>query len=125
MAAKLLPFGYGVSTIDIQWYEPPIARLMVYQASSGIRPHDVQWGSRIWSARALGSDDRYVALFHPGDKLNPKREPRGVAFSLDQLGRNGPVTVRDLWLSRDPGRMTGRMAATLPVHGAALYRVRG
>ena len=97
--------------------------LAVNQASTDNRPHDVQWGLRVWSARAQGSDDRYVALFHPGDKLNPKREPREVAIGLDQLGLVGPVRVRDLWSGRDLAVATGKISATLPVHGAALYRL--
>ena len=97
--------------------------IAVNQASTDNRPHDVDWGLRIWSARAEGSDDRYVALFHPGDKLNPERKPREVALPLDQLGITGAVRVRDIWAGCDLGIVTGRVAATLPVHGSALYRV--
>ena len=93
------------------------------QRSTENRPHDVQWGLRIWSARAEGSEDRYVALFHPGDKLNPDRKPREVSITLEQLGLTGNVRIRDLWNRRDIGRATQRVSATLPVHGAALYRV--
>lgn len=97
--------------------------LAVNQRSTENRPHDVQWGLRIWSARAEGSEDRYVALFHPGDKLNPDRKPREVSITLEQLGLTGNVRIRDIWNRRDIGRATQRVSATLPVHGAALYRV--
>ncbi|SDN21612.1 Alpha galactosidase A [Methylobacterium phyllostachyos] len=97
--------------------------LAVNQASTDNRPHDVAWGLRIWSARAEGSEDRYVALFHPGDKLNPDRKPREVGIPLDQLGLTGTVKVRDLWAGRDLGTVSNGVAATLPVHGSALYRL--
>jgi len=97
--------------------------LAVNQRSTENRPHDVQWGLRIWSARADGSDDRYVALFHPGDKLNPAHKPREVSITLEQLGVSGRVSIRDLWGRQVVGTTTQRVSATLPVHGAALYRV--
>jgi len=97
--------------------------LAVNQASTDNRPHDVEWGLRIWSARAEGSEGRYLALFLPGDKLNSERMPREAAMPLDQLGLHGPVRVRDLWSGRDLGSASGRVGATLPVHGSALYRL--
>jgi hypothetical protein len=97
--------------------------LAVNQRSTDNRAHDVQWGTRIWSARVEGSDDRYVALFHPGDKLNPEKKPREVAIGLDQLGLAGAVKVRDLWTGQDRGTSSNRIAAVLPVHGAALFRL--
>ena len=37
MVAKLLPFGYNVFTVDIQWYEPN-ANSYEYRAASRARP---------------------------------------------------------------------------------------
>ena len=47
-----------------------------------------------------------------------------MGLSLRYLGLTGTVRVSDLWEGRDLGRTTGRIAATLPPHGAALYRLR-
>ncbi len=47
-----------------------------------------------------------------------------MGLSLRYLGLTGTVGVSNLWESRDLGPATGRIAATLPPHGAALYRLR-
>ncbi len=88
-------------------------------ASTDNQPHFVEDGARIWSAKPEGaSNDRYLALFNTGDKA------KEVGLSLRYLGLTGTVGVSDLWEGRDLGRATGRIAATLPPHGAALYRLR-
>ncbi|PHQ64022.1 MAG: alpha-galactosidase [Sphingobium sp.] len=91
--------------------------IAVNQASSGNCPHFMEDGARIWSAIAEGSADRYLALF------NTSAKPRDVGIDLRDLGVNGPVTVRDLWAGRALGRQAARVAATLPPHGSALYRL--
>ncbi|MCH7709653.1 MAG: hypothetical protein IH884_14290 [Myxococcales bacterium] len=63
-------------------------------------------------------NDRYLALFNTSDKA------KEVGLSLRYLGLTGTVGVSNLWESRDLGPATGRIAATLPPHGAALYRLR-
>ena len=91
--------------------------LAVNQASSDNRPHFVEDGTRVWSAKAEGSADRYVALFNTGDKA------REVGVKLRDLRIAGPVSARDLWSGKALGRQAERIAVTLPPHGAALYRV--
>lgn len=91
--------------------------LAVNQASSDNKPHYIEDGGRIWSAKAEGSADRYVALFNVSDK------PREVWIRLRDLGPSRPVAVRDLWEGRTLGKQADRIAATLPPHGAALYRL--
>lgn len=92
--------------------------LAVNQASQGNCPHFVEDGVRIWSAIAEGSADRYLALFNTGAK------PRDVGIRLRDLGIDRPVAVRDLWAGQALGQQSDRIAAMLPPHGAALYRLR-
>jgi alpha-galactosidase len=90
--------------------------LAVNQASTDNRPHFVEDGTRIWSARPE-QRGRYLALFNTTDK------PRRVALPLRDLGLDGAVPVRDLWARRDLAAMRDHAAAELPPHGAALYRL--
>lgn len=91
--------------------------LAVNQASSENKPHYIEDGGRIWSAKAENSADRYVALFNVSDK------PREVWIKLRDLGLSRPVAVRDLWEGKALGKQSDRIAAILPPHGAALYRL--
>ncbi|MGK6324354.1 glycoside hydrolase family 27 protein [Sphingomonas sp. DT-51] len=91
--------------------------LSVNQASTDNRAHFLADGTRVWSARPEGSDDRYLALFNTTDK------PKAVGVPLAALGKNGTVQVRDLWAGRSLGSARGRVTQTLPPHGAALFRL--
>ncbi|MDJ0278553.1 glycoside hydrolase family 27 protein [Sphingomonas sp. 2R-10] len=91
--------------------------LAVNQASTDNRPHFVQDGARIWSARPEGSQDRYLALFNTTDK------PREVTIALRDLGKSGSVSVRDLWSGRATGTARDRITRTVSPHGAELYRL--
>ncbi len=91
--------------------------IAVNQASYDNQPHYIEDGGRIWSAKAEGSADRYVALFNVSDK------PREVWIRLRDLGLNAPVAVRDLWAGQALGQQADRISVTLPPHGAGLYRL--
>lgn len=91
--------------------------LAVNQASRDNRPHFVEDATRIWSARAEGSADHYLALFNTG------KTPREVGLPLRDLGIAGSVSVRDLLAGKAIGRQSERVAVTLPPHGSALYRL--
>lgn len=93
------------------------AVIAVNQASTDNRPHFVEDGTRIWSARVEGGRDRYVALFNTTD------EPKEVALPLRLLGIDGDVAVTDLWSGDALGRIAGRVTRTIPAHGAGLYRL--
>lgn len=93
------------------------AVIAVNQASYDNQPHYIEDGCRIWSAKAEGSADRYVALFNVSDK------PREVWIRLRDVGLNGPVAVRDLWAGQAIGQQAERISVTLPPHGAGLYRL--
>jgi hypothetical protein len=92
--------------------------LAVNQASSGNRPHFVEDGIRVWTARAA-SGDAYLALFNTGGKS------REVGVDLKAVGLPASVAVRDLWSRSEAGRAAGRFSVPLPPHGAGLYRLRG
>lgn len=93
------------------------AVLAVNQASTDNQPHFVEDGTRIWSARPEGSQDRYLALFNTTDK------PKEVGIALRELGKAGTVRLRDLWTGQDAGTASGHVTRTVPPHGAALYRL--
>lgn len=93
--------------------------IAVNQASRENRPHRAVGDARIWSARAVSGDDRYVALFNIGDS------PQEVSIALPELGVTGAVRVRDLWTGADQETLTDRLARPLPPHGSALLRLRG
>ncbi|MBO9707939.1 MAG: glycoside hydrolase family 27 protein [Caulobacter sp.] len=90
--------------------------IAINQASSGNRPHFIEDGMRIWTAKATNGDS-YLALFNTGDK------PREIGVTLKTVGLPASVAVRDLWSRSDAGRATGRFAVQLPRHGAGLYRL--
>jgi len=90
--------------------------IAVNQASTANRPHFVDDGARVWSARAADGD-RYVALFNTGDAA------REVGVDLAVLGVAGQVRVRDLWARAADGTARGRLARRLPPHGAGFYRL--
>jgi hypothetical protein len=95
------------------------AVIAVNQASTDNRPHFVQDGARIWSAKPEdAAQDRYLALFNTGDKS------REVGLALHDLGLSGEVGVTDLWSGTSLGRAKDRFAQTLPPHGSGLYRLR-
>lgn len=90
--------------------------LAVNQASTDNQPHFVMDGTRVWTARAANGD-AYLALFNTG------KAEREVGFKLAPLGLDS-AEVTDLWTGQLLGRHGGSFAATLPSHGAGLYRLR-
>ncbi len=110
---------------DLRYLDAPTLALLTNrdvlaldQTSTDNRPHFEADGARIWSARDNKSGDRYLALF------NVTAKPKDVGLPLARLGLASVPGVRDLWTGRELGPATGRVAATLPPHGSALYRLR-
>lgn len=91
--------------------------LAVNQASTDNRPHFVEDGTRIWSARPETGHGRYLALFNTTDR------PKEVGIALRDLGLSGPASARDLWEGESLGRYATRFSRTLPAHGAGLYHL--
>ncbi|MET0373493.1 MAG: alpha-galactosidase, partial [Rhizorhabdus sp.] len=91
--------------------------IAVNQASYDNRPHFIEDGVRVWSARVPGSKDRYLALF------NTDKTARPITVRIAMLGLEGQVGVRDIWTRRNLARAGGVLVQTVPSHGAALYRI--
>lgn len=89
--------------------------LAVNQSSTDNQPHFVMDGTRVWTARAENGD-AYLALFNTG------KTEREVGFKFAALGINS-AGVTDLWTGRALGRRRGSFAASLPSHGAGLFRL--
>jgi len=89
--------------------------LAVNQASTGNQPHFIMDGTRVWTARAENGD-AYLALFNTG------KAEREVGFGFASLGF-GSAEVTDLWTGQRLGRHKDSFSATLPSHGAGLYRL--
>lgn len=89
--------------------------LAVNQSSTDNQPHFVMDGTRVWTARAENGD-AYLALFNTG------KTEREVGFKFAALGINS-AGVTDLWTGRALGRHRGSFAASLPSHGAGLFRL--
>jgi alpha-galactosidase len=92
--------------------------LAANQASTDNQPHFVADGTRVWTAKAAGINDYYLALF------NTTAAPKAVGFKFAMAGISGERQVRDLWTGADLGRVSESFTATLPAHGSGLYRLR-
>jgi hypothetical protein len=109
---------------DLRHLDAPTLKLLtnrevlaVNQASTDNQPHFELDGTRIWSARDANRRDHYLALFNTTGKT------KDVSFKLSRLGFDAVSGVRDLWTGTELGLATGFVTATLPSHGAALYRL--
>lgn len=75
-------------------------------------------GSCVWIATEPGTGDKFVALFNLKDKESD------VVFDLELDYLRGKYKIRDLWNRKDLGQTEGILKATLPPHGAGLYRLQ-
>jgi len=91
--------------------------LAVNQASRDNTPHALIEHVRTWTARAEGSNARYLAMFNINDK-----HTLPVHFDLARLELKS-VKVRDLWAQKDIGTVRERVSATLAPHACLLYRL--
>ncbi len=91
--------------------------LSVNQKSTGNRQIVQRNGSCVWIATEPDSGDKYVALF------NMKNVEQEVTFDLELDYLRGVYQVRDLWARNDIGQVYKELKATLPPHGAALFRL--
>ena len=71
----------------------------------------------MWVARDPKSGDRYVALFNLGT------DNATISAQLGEIGMAGKARIRDLWARTDISTTSDAISATLPAHGAALYRL--
>lgn len=70
----------------------------------------------IW-ARPLADGSKAVGIFN--------RHPSALTATVDfhKLGFSGAVKAKDLWLSKDLGKINGPYTATIPGHGVLFLRV--
>lgn len=67
---------------------------------------------------------RCMIFVEPGETDTPS-PGLPLSVSAAELGLAGPLQVRDLWRGADLGSFETEFTATLPWHGAGLYRVAG
>ncbi|OOM81811.1 alpha-galactosidase A precursor [Clostridium puniceum] len=71
----------------------------------------------IWFSRDNYDQSSYVAMFNLSDKK------QNLSISLEELGINSKVSVRNLWTHKDLNPADTIILAELPVHGAVLYKL--
>ena len=88
----------------------------------------------IWVADVPDSKDKYVAMFNVSPRPVPNKKghsetalkptpPAKLSVNLTDLGFSGRCGVRDLWANKDLPAATDSISATVPSHGAVLYRI--
>jgi hypothetical protein len=111
--------------------------LAVSQRSEGNRQVSRRDEQVIWTAKATGSDDVYVAMFNTSPAPEPGRRrvvmagtpttqqtpPAEMSISLADLKLDGPHRVRDLWEHRDLDVCKDKLTAKVNSHGAVLYKL--
>jgi len=65
----------------------------------------------------MNSDDRFFAIFNTSDT------EKEITFDFEQAHLRDKYKIRDLWNHDDLGEFQGSFSATLPSHGAGLYRM--
>lgn len=70
---------------------------------------------------AEGGNVRFVVA--TGPQSPDAAEGVRISVALRDLGLTGNVTARDLWTRRSVGTFRDTLAADVPFHGAALYRL--
>jgi alpha-galactosidase len=70
-----------------------------------------------WLASDTRTGDYWLAMFNPSDSS------RIVKTSAASLGLKKDMAIRDCWKRKDIGEMQDSITATIPPHGAVLYRL--
>jgi len=91
--------------------------IAVNQAGRPAQPVSTKTNRQVWYS--LNADSSYtVALFNLGTT------EADMTANWADLGLDGSATVRDLWAKKELGKFTtGYTAATVPPHGARLFKV--
>lgn len=71
----------------------------------------------VWEANAPQAGRRYLAFFNIGEK------PQTVSITLWRIGIRGRAAVRDLWQRKSAGTHDHDFSATVPAHGARLFKL--
>lgn len=92
--------------------------LDVDQNSSGNHQLFAHGQQIAWVADAPGEAASYVAMFNLADShFDP------IRVSWAELGLHGKCAVRDLWLQKQVGSYGDGFSASIPPHGAGLYKI--
>ena len=85
----------------------------------GTGAHQVYRTDKAAAWRSVDTRDGgvYVALFNLSDG------EKEVSACWEELELEGTYTARELWSHRDVGTVEGKLAAVLPPHGAAVYKL--
>jgi alpha-galactosidase len=97
--------------------------LAVDQHSEGNRQFFSRYDQIGWTARVPDSKDVYVALFNASPEKEIEAKPVVLTAHLADLGIQGRCNVRDLWSHKDLAVACKTISATIPSHGAVLYRL--
>jgi alpha-galactosidase len=74
--------------------------------------------SVVWTADAVGSDAKYVAVFNVGDK-----EPIDIRVDWRALKMPETCVLRDLWERKDVGTIQSGYTFRVEPHGSGLYKL--
>ncbi|HEY6293588.1 MAG TPA: glycoside hydrolase family 27 protein [Terriglobia bacterium] len=72
----------------------------------------------VWTADAMGSDAKYVAVFNVGD-----REPVDIRVDWRALRMPETCELRDLWERKDLGEIRGGHTFRVAPHASGLYKL--
>jgi alpha-galactosidase len=92
--------------------------IAVNQRSRGNREVLAEGDRVVWAAEAEDSGATYVGLFNRGEQ-----EELAVEVPLSRLGLGDTARARDLWKGQDLGTVRGVVRASVPSHGALLFRL--
>ncbi|MBO9597806.1 MAG: glycoside hydrolase family 27 protein [Cohnella sp.] len=90
--------------------------LNMHRNSTGARLLHRDGDAIAWTAEG-DQGEIYVALFNTGDTAQE------VSVSLAELNVKASRSCKDLWSGNKLGTITERVAATIPPHGATLFRL--
>ncbi|MGC1782478.1 MAG: glycoside hydrolase family 27 protein [Acidobacteriaceae bacterium] len=119
IARSPLMLGANLTQMD-----PPMEKLLTNREVIAVNQHSTNnkalihtSQSWVWTARATSTQSEYVALFNVSDS------PLNLHYTWQELGLGkGKHTVRDLWLHKNIGRISG-VQVTLRPHASIIYRV--
>ncbi len=95
--------------------------IAVDQDSLGMQGRRVKRdGDREVWARQLADGGRAVVLFNRG----PKSQEISVSWSEIGYPQHVVAQVRDLWVHKDLGKLTGKFSAAVPSHGVVMITVK-
>ena len=85
----------------------------------GTGAHQVYRTDKAAAWRSVDTRDGgvYVALFNLSDG------EKEISACWEKLELEGAYTARELWSHQDQGSVEGKLAATLPAHGAKVYKL--